>query len=278
MRVTRASQAPHSRTKVQPVDCEIPGVEQAGSHVGDVGEGAGTGSDLGVDTANLSFGNASQHVPTVAESQRSEQDVLPSGLGGHDPGPAHTMNAPMANDQSHNDQLAKDFAPDTPPLRQSSHVPILDTTLKFINILQSEPSASDKKLDDKTQSRLQHPTTSVPVLSPDEHLSLRLFLADTNGSERIYKEVCAAIVERFPECKPLSLHLVRKKVAELTGVVSILEDMCPGSCIVYTGPYAALDACPHCGLSRYDLTLAVHKVKKAHQQFNTFPIGPQIQA
>ncbi|KAI0728264.1 hypothetical protein C8Q72DRAFT_835694 [Fomitopsis betulina] len=145
-------QAPRPRAEVQPVDREIPGVEQAGGRAGNVGEGAGTGSDLGVDAANLSFGSASQHVPTVAESRQSEQDMSPSGLGGRDPGPAHTTNAPTANGQSNNDQLAEDFAPDTPPLRQSSHVPILNMTLKFINILQSDPSASDKKLDDETQS------------------------------------------------------------------------------------------------------------------------------
>ncbi|KAH9920361.1 uncharacterized protein B0H18DRAFT_881116, partial [Fomitopsis serialis] len=54
--------------------------------------------------------------------------------------------------------------------------------------------------------------------------------------------------------------------------------MCPNSCLAYTGPYAALETCPHCGEPRYDAVAAARNIKKAHQQFNTFPIGPQIQA
>lgn len=167
---------------------------------------------------------------------------------------------------------------DMPSLPESSRIPVIDTALKFIHDLRSNSSAAGDKLDGKTRWRLQHPLTEVPMLTPNERLSIRLFLADTDGSEKIYTEMCAAIKERYPACELLSHHLVKKKVAELTGVVSILEDMCPNSCIAYTGPFSTLEVCPHCNEARYDPMLAAKGKKKARQQFNTFPVGPQIQA
>jgi len=159
-----------------------------------------------------------------------------------------------------------------------SFVPVVDNALQFIHELRSNPSIADEKLDDETKQRLRSPPTEIPTLTADERLCIRLFLADTDGSERIYNETCAAIQECFPESELLSHYLVKKKVAELTGVVSILEDMCPNSCVAYTGPLKDAETCPHCGEARYDAELAARGTKKPRQQFNTFPIGPQIQA
>ncbi|ETW85803.1 hypothetical protein HETIRDRAFT_311270, partial [Heterobasidion irregulare TC 32-1] len=56
---------------------------------------------------------------------------------------------------------------------------------------------------------------------------------------------------------------VKKKVAELTGITSIIHDMCTNTCIAYTGPYADLDKCPLCYESRYDeVHLALTGTKK----------------
>ncbi|TFY65491.1 hypothetical protein EVJ58_g1955 [Rhodofomes roseus] len=165
-----------------------------------------------------------------------------------------------------------------PSLPLRSRIPIIDNALQFIHGLRSSPSIANEKLDDETKQRLHSPPTEIPTLTADERLCIRLFLADTDGSEKIYTETCAAIKERFPESELLSHHLVKKKVAELTGVVSILEDMCPNSCLAYTGPFKDAETCPSCNTDRYDADLAARGIKKARRQFNTFPIGPQIQA
>ncbi|KAL6305364.1 hypothetical protein BKA93DRAFT_816991 [Sparassis latifolia] len=117
------------------------------------------------------------------------------------------------------------------------------------------------------------------ALTPDEQLSIKLFLADTDGSENIYNEVREAILEWHPEDKILTHHCVKRKVAEISGITPILEDMCPNSCISYTGPFKDLDICPYCHKHCYDpILLASRGDKKPRQQFNTFPVGPQIQA
>ena len=115
-------------------------------------------------------------------------------------------------------------------------------------------------------------------LTPDERLSVRLFLADTDGSEAIYNKARDAIMERHPEDDVLSHHLVKKKVARLTGIYPLKHDMCPLSCMAYTGPWNQLESCKFCSEPRYDQTLLARGVKKPRQQFDTYPLGPQLQA
>src|SRR6266704_5251237 len=63
----------------------------------------------------------------------------------------------------------------------------------------------------------------------------------------------------------------------MTGVTQTETDMCPNSCIAYTGPFATLDGCPNtkCQLPRYE---NVKGKKQARKQFSTIPLGPMLQA
>ncbi|THH16725.1 hypothetical protein EUX98_g9255 [Antrodiella citrinella] len=165
------------------------------------------------------------------------------------------------------------------PLPTSSSIPHLETALKFIHAVQSNPRLEDDGLDEKTLHNLRHAPTDIPSLSPDERLSIDLFLADTDGSEEIYNLSRDAILRRFPDTEVLTHHLIKQKVAELTGISPILTDMCPNTCIAYTGPqFAHLDKCPICKEDRYEPGTASSADPKARQQFTTFPVGPQIQA
>ena len=162
---------------------------------------------------------------------------------------------------------------------ETSRIPSVNTALKFINALKSA-RLEDDKLDPEVLERLRHPLEEVTELDdPDIRLSIDLFLADTDGSEKIYNESRAACLRRHSTDKVLSHHLVKKKVAELSGITSIIHDMCPNTCVAYTGPYADLDKCPLCHESRYDeARLASTGKKEPQQQFHTFPLGPQCQA
>lgn len=68
---------------------------------------------------------------------------------------------------------------------------------------------------------------------------------------------------------------MKKKIAEITGITEIVNDMCPNNCVGYTGPYATLDQCPTCDEPRYTSPAGIPKPQRS---FTTFPIGPQIQA
>jgi len=77
----------------------------------------------------------------------------------------------------------------------------------------------------------------------------------------------------------LSYHLVKKRVAEITGVESILDDMRINSCHAFTGPFANLEACSICGEARFKEVKSAKKKKKIpHLQACTIPLGSQIQA
>lgn len=70
-------------------------------------------------------------------------------------------------------------------------------------------------------------------------------------------------------------------VTELTGIDSIVHDMCINSCIAYTGPFSDLDSCPKCSEARYDqncLETSSGTQKIPCKEFHTVPLGPQLQA
>lgn len=131
------------------------------------------------------------------------------------------------------------------------------------------------KLDEDVVSRIRNPIQEpVDISDPDEHLSLDLFIATRNASEATYHDVRTAIKRRFPGAEVLSHHLVKKLVAEISGVVSMRDDMCINSCHAFTGPFTNRTTCLECGESQYDTS----GKPKPRQQACTIPLGPQIQA
>ena len=92
---------------------------------------------------------------------------------------------------------------------ETSRIPSVDTALKFINTLKVA-HLEDDKLDPEVLERLRHPFEEVTELDdPDVHLSIDLFLANTNGSEKIYNKSHAACLRRHPTDNILSHHLVK---------------------------------------------------------------------
>ncbi|KAM5545209.1 hypothetical protein V8D89_001320 [Ganoderma adspersum] len=151
----------------------------------------------------------------------------------------------------------------------------------FVDKLRDNPRLEDSKFDEDAISHLLHNPLTVPaMLTADEHLSVKLFLADTDGSEKIYNESHKAILERHPDNDILSHHSVKKKIAELTGIHPLTHDMCPKSCMAYTGPWEDLDTCKFCSEPRYDQDLLARSkpIKKAQHTFDTYPVGLQVQA
>ncbi|KAM5546143.1 hypothetical protein V8D89_000269 [Ganoderma adspersum] len=151
----------------------------------------------------------------------------------------------------------------------------------FVDKLRDNPRLENSKLDEDAISRLLRDPLTVPaMLTTDERLSVKLFLADTDGSEKIYNESRKAILERHPDDDILSHHSVKKKIAELTGIHPLTHNMCPKSCMAYTGPWEDLDTCKFCSEPRYDQDLLARSkpIKKAQRTFDTYPVGPQVQA
>ncbi|KAF8806951.1 hypothetical protein BYT27DRAFT_7292543 [Phlegmacium glaucopus] len=134
--------------------------------------------------------------------------------------------------------------------------------MEFIQALQ-KASLDDSKLDKDIIERLRNPPTCpADVGDPDLQLGLRLFLAMINSSQETYTLSREVIMLRHPEDQVPSFNQIKRNIADITGIVPIIEHMCPNSCLAYTGPFASLDTCPKCG----------------EQQFYTMPLGPLLQA
>jgi hypothetical protein len=117
---------------------------------------------------------------------------------------------------------------------------------------------------------------------------MKLCLNPTNASDKIFKDVHSTMHKylhnlgyNLAENSILSLTSVKKSIGELTGVYSLLNDMCINTCMAYTGSFTNLEACLYCTESCYNLTIfaATNGLNKTPQwQFHTLPLGPQLQA
>jgi hypothetical protein len=157
----------------------------------------------------------------------------------------------------------------------------LKLSVDFIRALQNA-SLDGSGLSDDALHRIRNtPRHALDIDDPTELLSLRHFLGASNTSQHTYANVQKVHNDTFPEQPMLSYEQARKKLEEWTGVESIVNDMCPNSCISYSGPFSSLDICPECHSSRYDTQIlgsSRGKTRQALQQYYTMPLGPQIQA
>jgi hypothetical protein len=165
-----------------------------------------------------------------------------------------------------------------------SNITELQRTLDFIKLLQNA-SLDASGLAAETIAALRNPMEGVPDLdnNPGLKLSIELFMALNTASRETYKAVCDAIIRCFPEIAEelYSYDAIKKKIAEITGVVPLLNHMCPNSCAAYTGPLSLLEQCPYCNASRWDeavLRDTLGKKKVPAREFFTIPVGPQLQA
>ena len=60
------------------------------------------------------------------------------------------------------------------------------------------------------------------------------------------------IEHRYPDSKLLSLDKVKQLTVKITSISPITDHMCIKSCVAYTGPFKALDACPVCNEPCFD--------------------------
>ena len=173
-----------------------------------------------------------------------------------------------------------DFVPEDTSAPKS-RIEDVQIALEFIELLKTA-KLDDSGLETEDLDRLRNPTqTPIDTLDdPDFRLSLNLFLACSNASQKTYNAARDAILRRHPNDKVLSYDQIKRRIKHLTGIVPLMHDMCINTCLAFTGPFEKLDTCPTCSEPRYeqDSELSDEATKVPRQQFSTLPIGPQLQA
>jgi hypothetical protein len=169
-----------------------------------------------------------------------------------------------------------------PPAVEADRLSRIDSVRFTQQLIQEISSATleNDKLDPDMFERLRNPINeAIDISDPDTRLSLDLFMACNHASELTYKAVRDSVLRRIPNLNILSYYSVKKLVSEITGVGSVLDDMCINSCVAFVGPLAGLKQCPECSEPRYDPEkLAVTGKEVPRQQACTIPLGPQLQA
>jgi hypothetical protein len=130
-----------------------------------------------------------------------------------------------------------------------------------------DPSGSDQDVPDETvftvhssvkelqRTLLQgySPPSSAPSLpfhieplTRSQSLTLEHYIAwvTSNGTVLAYKKH-AQVLQRATGVEILSLHSARKLAATLTNLKPTQVDVCPQSCIAYTGEFSEMESCPY---------------------------------
>ncbi|KAJ6494420.1 hypothetical protein C8R45DRAFT_824679, partial [Mycena sanguinolenta] len=115
----------------------------------------------------------------------------------------------------------------------TSSISDLQTALEFIQAVRNA-SLDNGDLDSETLASLRNPPTEpLDISDPVMRFSLKLWLNATHGSIDMYNKNCAAYKERHPDEEILSYAVIKKKVAEWSGVTPIRSEMRPNTCIAY---------------------------------------------
>jgi hypothetical protein len=235
----------------------------------------GTAADADPSGVDLS----SQRSINLDASREDEEDeaFLP------DPGSQQLDDVEPPQDAQRVDEELLQSGLDFEELCDLAETDDIKLALSFITLLQNASLEDDgMRLDPDVYDRLLHPPQEeLDLDDPDLRLALDLFLAVGNSSQETYTSVRKAIRRRYPEEDVLTYDQIKRRVAQLSGVVPLVHDMCVKTCVAYVGPFRDLDTCPYCGELRYDpikLAASDGKTKVARREFHTMPIGPQLQA
>ncbi|EIM79785.1 uncharacterized protein STEHIDRAFT_34378, partial [Stereum hirsutum FP-91666 SS1] len=89
-------------------------------------------------------------------------------------------------------------------------------------------------LDLETVDRLRNPLrTPLNITDPDFRLSLDIFLATRNASQKTYHDIHQAMQRHNPESAVPSHAQMKRRVAELSGVTPTIHHMCINSCLAF---------------------------------------------
>ena len=159
----------------------------------------------------------------------------------------------------------------------------LKIAYQFVQALK-DASLDGSPLERKTIEHLCHcPKNPGSINDCSLRLSLWMLLNHGNTAHDTYDKNIAAlqrdlvVTEELDPADLLSYKNACEKLASLTGVSPIATDMCPNTCLAFTGPFAKLNECPECGSLRYHKTNGRGR-KRPLRVFYTLPIGPILQA
>jgi hypothetical protein len=176
-----------------------------------------------------------------ANSTRDRGDIDAGSLADQqlnqrDPFDDHTNTRHPAENRLNQPDLEQDIEEEFAHIRMEE----IRITHQLIQLIQkaSLGDAHDS-LDAKSIDRIRNPPEQVlTVEDPDLRLSIDIYLSVGSASQDTYNSIRENICRRYPDSQMLSHDQVKRRVAELSGIVPIMNDMCINSCAGFTGPWS----------------------------------------
>ncbi|KAJ3545130.1 hypothetical protein NMY22_g2553 [Coprinellus aureogranulatus] len=156
-----------------------------------------------------------------------------------------------------------------------SMIEAIETTRAFINEIRAA-NLDNGKLNKASVEALKNPVEELDELAPAERLHLKLYMSHLKTSQEVYNETAEAINEYSPDANVPSFKQMENRVRNITGITTITDDMCPNSCLAFTGPFTNHSACPMCGAERYLETSTGKRVPR--KSMTTLPLGMHLAA
>ncbi|KAG2751918.1 hypothetical protein P692DRAFT_20705709, partial [Suillus brevipes Sb2] len=154
-------------------------------------------------------------------------------------------------------------------------------TCALQNVSLNDPSA---KLSEEALFQLRNPLQEP--LAIDEAAiqhGISTYFALEHSAVAAYERIRKSGAQCFGDAAAdvPSYARIERLIAEYTGVESIEHDMCPSTCIAYTGPFANLNCCLLCNREHYNpvkLHTSGGQNRVPCQKFITIPLAAQLQA
>ncbi|KAE8238524.1 hypothetical protein A4X13_0g8475, partial [Tilletia indica] len=119
---------------------------------------------------------------------------------------------------------------------------------------------------------------ALPECSRSDSATLDLLAAwqHTGGTVQNYIAF-GLVLEKHAKVEIRTLYLARQLVEETSGLSPIAVDMCPSSCVAFTGPRQDMTHCPMCSLARYRY-VGARRTQVAVKTYNYVPYLPRLRA
>jgi hypothetical protein len=215
-------------------------------------------------TENLHFNSNATDTDPSSPSQRSSCSDEDDGYR-QDPDqdsspifdiPENTLlrDEDSSSDPDDLDDLDEDHGSDSLDSEQLSHEPSYSGHKLGGNVPEIVHQLQSQLLIGYTLPPCPERPPSEQTLSRAQILSLQHYLAwvESNGTVKA-NDAHAQVLAMATEEDILTLYMVRKLVFSLTGMKESFVDMCPKSCMAFTGEFEALSTCSYkkCTKSRY---------------------------
>ncbi|KIK75820.1 hypothetical protein PAXRUDRAFT_171593, partial [Paxillus rubicundulus Ve08.2h10] len=148
---------------------------------------------------------------------------------------------------------------DLDTLAQATILPKLQESMEFISLIRNA-SFLDlimKHTPDIIKQMRNAPQGLMDLNNPGLCHSISCYLSNEHASQIIYDSIIRSTLSNFPQAEGvedcLSFKATESFIKKYTGIKYVLHNMCPDSCMEFTGPFEDSDNCPMYSISHWDV-------------------------